>query len=149
MAEETGKTLGRYWWIWVTLLGVLGVPAGCVAWGAYALTESGRAQEVPCDKAVAFAQGTLPKSAWDARCTQAAWLDTQVHAEFRMPDRESGMWLAATYPGVEPSLSCDTDLCLNVQYGDAAPTDGPVAVNVEVTYEGGGTALVRLLAFTT
>lgn len=136
-------------WTWIGLAVVLlGLPGGCVAWGAYAWSQAGSAHEVPCPEAVAFARGTLPKSAWDAKCTQAVWLDTQVDAEFRMPEWEAGMWLTATYPGVEPSIPCDTDLCLNVQYGDAAPEDGPVAVDVEVTYEGGGTALVRLLAFT-
>ena len=129
----------------MTLVVVLGVPAGCVAWGAYALSESGREREVPCDKALAFARAALPEGARDARCTGAHWQDTYVTASFRMARAETVPWLSATYPAARRAVSCDTDLCLRAEYGD---TD-LAAVDVDVTYEDGDTALVRLRAFDT
>ncbi|MFB7371129.1 hypothetical protein ACFC0D_14935 [Streptomyces sp. NPDC056222] len=125
-----------------------GGPLALVAWTVWEWRDVGRPQPVDCVKVMAFAEATLPRSAWDARCTAAHWQDTSVDAEFRMPRREVAPWLAGTYPGHEPSEFCDVDLCLNVQYGETPAPSGAAAVDVKVTYEDGDTALVRLGSFT-
>ncbi|MEV3989981.1 hypothetical protein AB0J57_13860 [Streptomyces sp. NPDC049837] len=131
-------------WTWIGLAVVLlGLPGGCVIWGAYAWSEAGRTQQVPCTDALAFARATLPDTARDARCTAAHWQDTYVTADFRMPRAEAKRWLSATYPAAERSVSCETDLCLRAEWDDA----DLAAVDVEMTYEDGDTALVRLRAF--
>ncbi|MEU6944391.1 hypothetical protein ABZ957_03960 [Streptomyces sp. NPDC046316] len=139
-------------WVWVSVLVSIfcGGPVALLAWGAMAFSEAGKAQPVDCADAMRWAQATLPKSAVEPRCTTASWLDTQVTADFRMPRHEAAQWLAGTYPGTEPGKPqfCDHDLCLNVQYDGEAELDGPVAVDVRVTYEG-ESALVHLLAFDT
>ncbi len=124
-----------------------GGPLALVAWTVWEWKDVGRAQPVDCTKAMAFAEATLPKSAWDARCTATHWQDTFVDVEFRMPRREVRPWLAGTYPGHEPPPSCHADVCLDVGYGEPPAPGGAAAVNVKVTYEDGDTALVHLGAF--
>ncbi|MET9429153.1 MULTISPECIES: hypothetical protein [unclassified Streptomyces] len=141
--KEEKRRGTRWGWICLALPAVLGLPAGCLAWGAYSLSESGREQPVPCDKAMAYARGALPEGARDARCSGAHWQDTYVRAEFRMERAAAEPWIAKTWPAAEPRAgSCDTDLCLHAEYGDADLS----AVGLEVTYEDGETALVRLFA---
>ncbi|MEU7282032.1 hypothetical protein AB0A69_25135 [Streptomyces sp. NPDC045431] len=145
MTRKSGKEerRGRRWlWICLTLLAVLGLPAGCLAWGAYSLGESGREQPVPCDKAMEYAKGALPAGARDARCSGAHWQDTYVRAEFRMERAGAEAWIAKTWPTAQPSEPCDTDLCRDVDYNHADPS----SMSVKLTYEDGETALVRLFA---
>ncbi|MFF8291418.1 hypothetical protein ACF068_19605 [Streptomyces sp. NPDC016309] len=131
-------------WTWIGLAVVLlGLPGGCVVWGAYAWSEAGRTQEVACSEALAFARATVPEGARDARCTAAHWQDTYVTADFRVPRAEADGWLSAAYPAARPSPSCATDRCVHVEFGDA----DLAAVDVRLTYEDGDTALVRLRAF--
>ncbi|MEU9994424.1 hypothetical protein [Streptomyces sp. NPDC050848] len=158
MGEATGKTTGKKvppvrprasTWIWVTALVsiVCGGPLALLVWGAMAWDEMGKPQPMDCAEAMDWANATMPKSARDPHCTVSNWLDTQVNAEFRMPRAEVAGWLAGTYPGGEVRSYCQTDLCVDVQETPPEP-GGPAAVNVTVTYEDGGTALVHVMPFT-
>ncbi|MER6094389.1 hypothetical protein ABT154_00680 [Streptomyces sp. NPDC001728] len=132
-------------WVWVSasVALVCGAPLALLVWGAMAWDEIGESKPVDCAQLMAFARGSLPMSAEDARCTAAHWQDTRAEAEFRMPRSELGGWLDATYPTGEPPYSCEADRCVDVSF------DETLYVNLRVTYEDGGTALVRVEAFDT
>ncbi|WP_330259345.1 hypothetical protein OG586_20325 [Streptomyces murinus] len=145
------------------LLGVVAaVPALLLAWVVFAVVRlatsdcplGGGPEKVPCAEALEFGGGKLPQGAYDTRCTVRSWLDTSYAAEFRMPRRDVGAWLAKSCPsGPAPGTElCDdgADLCLNMD-SEAAPPPagaGADAVTVNVTYEGPDRALVRFSAFT-
>ncbi|WP_225801469.1 hypothetical protein [Streptomyces sp. NK15101] len=131
------------WWIWllVGLVALCGLPVTFLAWGAYSISEGGREQPVDCAEAMEFARGRLPAGAEDARCTGMHWQDSYITVDFRMPRTGVADWLKTTYPGGEPPASCDADLCLDEDYGQA------LYVHVKVVYEDGGTALVHLTSF--
>lgn len=136
-------------WVWVTVLVSFfcGGPIALVIWAAMAFSEAGKPEPMDCAEAMDWAHATMPKSAEDQHCTVSSWLDTQVKAEFRMPRGEVAGWLAGTYPGGRIRSYCPTDLCVDVQEMPPDP-GGPAAVNVNVTYEDGGTALVHVMPFT-
>ncbi|WP_369145102.1 hypothetical protein [Streptomyces sp. R44] len=130
------------WWIWllVGLVALCGLPVTLLAWGAYSISESARTQTVDCAKAMEFAHGRLPADAEDARCTGTHWQDSYITADFRMPRADVADWLRTTYPEGKPSIGCDKDLCVSVDYDQA------LYVDVEVVYEG-STALVHLSSY--
>ncbi|GHG13238.1 hypothetical protein [Streptomyces zaomyceticus] len=145
-AEKAGPVKPRAWtWVWVSAVVTVfcGGPVALLAWGAMAWSEIGESQQVDCSEVMTFARGSLPMSAEDAHCTAAHWQDTVADAEFRMPRSEVGGWLEATYPAGEPAFSCEQDRCLDVSF------DEMLFVNLRITYEDGGTALVRVRAFDT
>ncbi len=132
-------------WVWVLVLAgtVCAVPLALLAWGAHSIGTSARERAVDCGKAMEFARARLPESAEGARCTGQQWQDTLVEVDFRMPMTEVGSWLETAYPAGEPPYACARDLCRGASF------DEHLHVSVEVTYEDGGTALVRLRAFDT
>ncbi|MEV6835868.1 hypothetical protein AB0N17_15325 [Streptomyces sp. NPDC051133] len=120
---------------------------------SYALDTSPK--DASCAQALAFGGAKLPEGAYDEHCTVEAWLDTSYDATFRMPRDGVRDWLKATYPHApEPhSEYCDdgADVCLDLTGGghDAPPAGADAnAVEVDVTYEGHGRALVRFTAYT-
>ncbi|MEU7700856.1 hypothetical protein ACF064_26875 [Streptomyces sp. NPDC015492] len=150
MGETSGKKAGpvkpRAWtWVWASAAVTVfcGGPAAVLVWGATAWSEIGEPEQVDCAEVMTFARGGLPASAEDARCTAAHWQETVAEAEFRMPRDEVGGWLEATYPAGKPAFSCEQDRCVDVSFDEA------LFVRLRVTYEDGGTALVRVRAFDT
>ncbi|MER7908920.1 hypothetical protein [Streptomyces sp. NPDC096068] len=148
MGEEQtakrGPVKARPWtWVWATIVVTVfcGGPTALLAWGATAWDETGKAQPADCAGVMAFARGTLPADARDARCTAAHWQESQVVAEFRTDRAGVGSWLAATYPDGEAPPSCARDACRSVEYGEE------LSVRVAIAYEDGETALVRVEAF--
>ncbi|MET9351276.1 hypothetical protein [Streptomyces termitum] len=139
-----GEKRARHgWWLWAAAAATVlcAVPVGMIVWGAYTLSESGREQAVDCGKAMEFARARLPAGAEGARCTGQHWQDTLVEVEFRLPRAEAAAWPATAYPAGAPPYSCAADLCRSASF------DEQLYVTVEVAYEDGGTALVRLRAF--
>ncbi|MFB6842452.1 hypothetical protein [Streptomyces sp. NPDC056361] len=148
MGEKTGKKAEPVrprarTWVWVTVLvtAFCGGPVALFAWFVTGLDDVGMPKPAACSEVMAFAHGSLPADAEDARCTEAHFQDTTVEAEFRMPRAGVGAWLKATYPTGEPALGCEQGRCVDVSYDDA------LYVRVRVTYEDGATALVRVEAF--
>jgi hypothetical protein len=121
------------WWLWAT---------------AEALEESTAGHEAPCAEALAFAGGTLPSGATDARCTVQSWQDTYYQADFRMPRGEVADWTARNWP----ALKTRTEFChpeSAALCGSTDSTGGQAhALNITVIYEGADTARVRVEAFT-
>ncbi|SED05553.1 hypothetical protein [Streptomyces sp. TLI_105] len=138
---DTKKKSRRWIWLVVGLLALCGLPVTFLAWGAYSLGEGSRTQPVDCADAMEFARGRLPAGAEDARCTGTHWQDSYITVDFRMPRAGVADWLRTTYPSGRPPVSCDGDLCLDVDFDQA------LYVDVKVVYEDGGTALVHLGSF--
>ncbi|MEU7070759.1 hypothetical protein AB0B30_08070 [Streptomyces narbonensis] len=133
----------RRTWIWVSVLATFfcGGPLAFLVWGAMVWDDIGKEKPYDCAEAMAFARGRLPAGAEDARCTERHFQDSFVTADFRMPRAEVAPWLAATYPTGTTEPTCKQDLCVDVSY------DQLLYVDVQVTYEDGDTALVRVEAF--
>ncbi|MEU3557641.1 hypothetical protein [Streptomyces fragilis] len=164
MADARGRKTWRV--VLIALAAALGCAALAAAWYAGAAADApddrdardardardqrgATAQEAPCAEALAFAGGTLPSGATDARCTVQTWLDTHYRADFRMPRAEVADWTARNWPAIETR----TEFCHPESAALCASTDSTGgrahALNVTVTYEDAGTARVRLEAFTT
>ncbi|MGW8062307.1 hypothetical protein ACVV2G_08525 [Streptomyces ziwulingensis] len=117
--------------------------------------DGGAAAHVPCAEALRFGGAALPDGARPVgACTLQGFQDIHYGAAFRMPRTGVREWLAHTYPDApgpasEHCAGGDVDLCLNLGYQRGLP-DGvdAHAVQVRVTYEAAGTALVRFAAFT-
>lgn len=93
-----------------------------------------------CAEALAYAHATLPDRAEDVHCTELRWRDTFVEAEFRLPRPEATAWLAETFPSAEVS---EGGLRYHATFG---PEEGKAhEVGVTLRYEGGDTALVRVV----
>ncbi|MGW5419603.1 hypothetical protein [Streptomyces sp. NPDC003943] len=148
------KRRGRRWiWILVGVAVVLSLPLAFLWWAASFWDDVGKPQPVDCAEAMSWAGATLPKSAEDAHCTEATWLDTMVDADFRMPRAEVAEWLAGTWPAARPTADAclgTGDLCLHLEAEEDFPQTmgGPAAVDVRVTYENADTALVSVSPFT-
>ncbi|MEE1941754.1 hypothetical protein V1L54_20505 [Streptomyces sp. TRM 70361] len=102
---------------------------------------------IGCAEAMDFAGGTLPEGATDQDCSTESGIDTMVRGTFRMPGADAGPWLERAFPDALPvpeAVPCDADRCVETD----RPGGEAHVVRVSVTDEGGGTALIRLEAFT-
>ncbi|MEU7029319.1 hypothetical protein AB0A60_21870 [Streptomyces sp. NPDC046275] len=140
---DTKRRLDRPWIrITLGLTGLLLLPAGCAGLAAYSFSQAGEPAPVDCAEAVAFAHATLPGSARDAHCTEMRWRDTYIEIGFAMPAAEAAGWVAGTFPAAEASSSEEG---LHASY---PPEAGKAyEVGIHVRYEGGDTALVRVVAY--
>lgn len=111
---------------------------------------------VPCDRAAKFVRAAeLPAGTHDRRCTTGQWLSISYELDFRAPREETEAWLRASYPDTEPSREyCSgADACANPQQKPvpASDKDGhrlADGVGVELDYEDGGVAHVRVSGWT-
>ena len=145
------------WWLVAAVLALPGlIMAGLVTMVITFMTSDyplgGAPEDVPCAEALRFGGAKLPEGAYDTDCTVQSWLDTSYEAEFRMPRATVRTWLTDTYGKPPGTDLCDpgADACLNLDSSDAAPPPGADAdaVDVNVTYEDAGTALISFSAFT-
>ncbi|MFF8599459.1 hypothetical protein ACF065_26370 [Streptomyces sp. NPDC015232] len=140
---DTKRRLDRPWiWITLGLAALLILPAGCAGLAAYSFSQAGEPWPVDCEDAMDFAFASLPGSARDAHCTEMHWMDTHIEIEFEMPAAEAAGWVAGTFPAAEASSSGEG---LHASY---PPEAGKAyEVGIHVRYEGGDTALVRVVAY--
>ncbi|MER5477343.1 hypothetical protein ABT026_10200 [Streptomyces sp. NPDC002734] len=122
------------WWLWAA---------------AEALEDSTSSHQAPCPEALAFAGGTLPSGATDARCTVQSWMDTYYRADFRMPRADVADWMSHNWPAMETR----TEFCHPKSAALCASTDSTGgqahSLTVTVTHEDADTARVHVEAFTT
>ncbi|MFI8392508.1 hypothetical protein [Streptomyces sp. NPDC085540] len=105
-----------------------------------------------CDKAAKFVRAAeLPAGTHDRRCTTGQWMSISYELDFRAPREETEAWLRASYPDAKLSGDClGADACANPQLPGPTPfkdEDGhrlADVVSVDLDYEGGGVAHVRI-----
>lgn len=115
----------------------------------------GGPKAVSCTHAPAFGGAALPDGATPVGgCVERSRQDVSYSADFRMPRAAVRDWLRRTYPEAPPPetefCADDADLCLELSYLRGLPEGvGADVVQVNVTHEDAGTALVDFAAFTT
>ncbi|MFF9409195.1 hypothetical protein ACF1B0_27295 [Streptomyces anandii] len=115
----------------------------------------GGPKAVSCTRALAFGGAALPDGATPVGgCVERSRQDVSYSADFRMPRAAVRDWLHRTYPDAPAPgtgfCDDDADLCLELSRTRGLPEGvGADAVQVNVTYEEAGTALVDFAAFTT
>ncbi|MER6917546.1 hypothetical protein [Streptomyces spiralis] len=150
------------WWLVaaVAVLPAMALLPFVVAFVGMAFSDSeyplgGGPKAVSCTQALAFGGAALPDGATPVGgCVEQGWQDVSYSADFRMPRAGVRDWLHRTYPDApapetESCLTDDADLCLELSHMQGLPEGvGADVVQVSVTYEDSGTALVGFAAFT-
>ncbi|MFC7305760.1 hypothetical protein ACFQVC_16220 [Streptomyces monticola] len=156
-------TMGRgprrlLWGMWGICLVVAVAFVGYVVWLVILYVANGgddpflTGSDISCGQAMAYANGSLPDQVTDQDCEFHNWMDDQASGTFRMPRADARSWLSSTYPdGDLDTASCGegTDLCLRQDFEHGTAGSSVHGVRIDVTYEDGDTALVRLSAFST
>ncbi|MER7850134.1 hypothetical protein ABTZ03_40080 [Kitasatospora sp. NPDC096077] len=139
---------GSRWLIGITTAAAVVAPVAYVGYGLYSW--DGSPAGIGCSTAVAFAGGSLPVQATEARCTDDDVPQEQAYtAEFRMPREDLAARLAAAFPRVR----LGTDDASGLSFGNAHEANGPhpsgqaTEIRLRASYDADGTALVRLRAF--
>ncbi|WP_190176431.1 hypothetical protein [Streptomyces naganishii] len=160
-AEKAPRGRTRWWLVAaVAVLPAMALLPFLVAFLGMIFSDSeyplgGGPKAVSCTRALAFGGAALPDGATPVGgCVEQSWQDVSYSADFRMPRAGVRDWLRRTYPDAPAPetefCADDADLCLELSCTRGLPEGvGADAVQVNVTYEDAGTALVDFAAFTT